>query len=469
MMNILDKVTDNNILKLIEYIKDSIERTYYQGHVYIVGGAIRDWIMGNNTHDIDIAVDLPNGGVGFANFLACRNGCMIQGKNPVMFPKYGTAKLNLINSPEFGDVEIECVQTRKEQYHSDSRKPECSFGTIQEDAIRRDLTINSLYYNISTNELKDVTCKGLYDIEHEILRTPSNPDSVFEDDPLRILRVIRFANKFNWGIEKETWIGMVRNDKRVKILSQERVTDEINKILVSDKPSVAINRMLCCNNLLDYILPGVSLLKKINESFFETVYAHTIKCVDLTQPILENRLAALFHDIGKLATYQKSFFMHETEGAELATNVLKAMKYPSKTISAVATAIALHDIFTNYGKNITPSKKSIRKFKATVGEYYDLTMDVINANNNSKYVGNNPKQVEIIKKMVTKMEEKEKKNLSVVKLPINGNDIIEKFNVKSGPIVGSLLKQVKEAYYGNPNISAEECFDIVSDCIKKTV
>ena len=470
-MNDLLKINDKNIIQLIEYIKSSIKGTIFNNHVFLVGGFVRDSYMGKPCKDIDIVVDLPDGGVGFANFMTFKNGCLISNKNPVIFQTYGTAKFQLLNSPEFGDIEIECVQTRKEQYHKESRNPSTVFGTIEEDAMRRDLTINALYYNVSTDEIKDYTGMGLYDIKHHIIRTPSNPDIIFEDDPLRILRVIRFATRFGWGIEKKTWLGMIKNSKRILIVSKERITEEINKILLTEKPSLGIKRMLCCNHLLEYVIPSISHQTHIFQSLKPklTLFEHTMGVLDSIEPKLEYRLSALLHDIGKLTTYKNGFFRHETVGKSLAETLMKTMKYPNKMISNVCMAIEMHETFSSYKDKEIPCKKSLRKFKAIVGENYDLVMALIDANNKNQIYGKKINQITNIRQKIADLEAKEKNNLSKIQLPLNGKDIMERFNLKSSPLIGKLLKKVKDAYFDNPQMSKEEALDFVNDMIKKTV
>lgn len=467
----MDLFKDEKVIKLINYIKESIKNTVYEGHVFVVGGAVRDSLMGKPCKDIDLVIDLPTGGLGFANFLTFKNNCYTKDKNPVVFETYGTAKLQLLNSDEFNDIEIECVNTRKEQYHSESRNPTTSFGTIEQDAMRRDLTINAIYYDISNDELRDYTGKGIDDIKNKVIRTPTDPDIIFNDDPLRILRVIRFATRFEWGIEKKTWLGMVKNAKRILIVSQERITEEISKILLTNKPSLGIKRMLCCNNLLEYTIPCADFMKHIYQNMNPkiTVLQHSLDVLDNTEPKLVNRLAGLLHDIGKLTTYNKAFLFHAAEGSVLAEKMLKAMKYPNSVISKVCVCIALHETFSAYRDKETPKKSVLREFKAITGDNYETVMDVIHSNNCNQLYLAKPNQAPLIKKKIKEMEKAEKRNLSVIKLPINGKDIINKFNIKSGPLIGRLLKKIKDAYLEDPTITKDDCFDIVNDYIKKTV
>ena len=179
----------------------------------MVGGAVRDYVMKNEIKDIDICVDIENGGVLFSQFLYEKGYTK---SSPKIFPTYGTSMFHL---KKFPDLEIECVQTRGEQYHDkNTRNPICTFSDIKEDCFRRDLTINALYININTNEILDLTGNGLNDIKNGICRvTNDNPDIVFTDDPLRILRVIRFATRFDFKIDDKTWESMVKFSSRLDI------------------------------------------------------------------------------------------------------------------------------------------------------------------------------------------------------------------------------------------------------------
>ena len=178
-----------------KYVADAIAGTEFEGNVYAVGGSVRDYVMEQEIKDIDYVVSLPDGGIRLAEFLD--NKCLTS--TPVVkYERYGTAMVRL---SEFPNENIEFVQTRSEKYSKDSRNPETEYGSIEEDALRRDLTINALYFNISTGKIVDPTGWGMFDIENHTIRTTTDPDKVFEDDPLRILRVIRFAARFGWVME----------------------------------------------------------------------------------------------------------------------------------------------------------------------------------------------------------------------------------------------------------------------------
>ena len=173
MNEILFKNADEKIKKLVKLIQESIKGTAFENHVFLVGGCVRDLLLKIPCKDVDICVDIKNGGMLFANYMAMKHQCYVSGTNPVVFETYGTAKFQLYKNEELKDIEIECVQTRKEQYHKESRNPDTVYGTIQEDAKRRDLTINSLYYNISTEKILDPTNYGINDLTEKILRCPA--------------------------------------------------------------------------------------------------------------------------------------------------------------------------------------------------------------------------------------------------------------------------------------------------------
>ena len=342
-MNNLLKFKDNKIKQLIEYIRDSIKDSYFEGHVYIVGGTVRDSILGNDIHDIDLAIDLAYGDVGFANFMTFKDGSLKQDSNPVVLPKCETYKFKLLNNKDFSDIEIECTQTikTKEKLNDKSK----SFGTVEQDAEMRDFTINSIYYNISTDELKDFTNKGFSDISNKILRTCNKPDVTFDNDPIRIIRVLRLASTLGFKIEKETWLSMLKNSNKVLNLSSDSIINETKKILVSEKPSVAIKYMLRCNELISYILPSLKLQQRIKlyNNLDVTLLDNTLNILDTIEPKLEYRLSALLCNFGKVKTYKNNFTNNAEEGAALSKKWLETMGFPIGITNKVSLAIKLQD------------------------------------------------------------------------------------------------------------------------------
>lgn len=464
MNEILFKNADEKIKKLVKLIQESIKGTAFENHVFLVGGCVRDLLLKIPCKDVDICVDIKNGGMLFANYMAMKHQCYVAGTNPVVFETYGTAKFQLYKNEELKDIDIECVQTRKEQYHKESRNPDTVYGTIQEDAKRRDLTINSLYYNISTEKVHDYN-NGLDDLVNQVIKTPTDPDITFNDDPLRILRVIRFSTRFGWGIEKNTWLGMVKNAHRIKIISQERISDEISKILLCEKPSIGIRKMYYCG-ILHRVMPDIYDTTYAFESKNPMVstFDHTMNVVDTVQPYLENRLAALFHDVGRIITGRRRDVNPDKFSAEVAADDLKAMKFPNYVIKTVETAIKFHRGFAVYADGVLPPDKKIRKFINLTGEDLGATVDLMNANNLHCTYDKKKRQVLDILNRIEEMEDAEK--AANVKLPINGNDIQQYFSIKPSPVVGIALEKVKDAYFENPNMTKDEALEIVEKLLK---
>ncbi len=454
--------------EVLDYLKNLIKGTQWEGHVFCVGGCVRDSLMGLPIKDIDLCVDRPNGGMEFATWVTIKTDCYRLGSNPVLFPSYGTAKFSIKSIDKFKNIDIECVQTRKEQYKDkNSRNPETVFGTLEEDCFRRDLTINSLYKNISSGVIIDLSNNGLADIKNKLIRTPCDPNITFTDDPLRMLRVIRFATRFGWGIDKDTFLAILNNSERIRIVSQERISDEINKILLCKKPSEGIRHLLRCN-LLDKVLPDIYSMIDVgqNKYHFGSVFEHTLAVLDKTEPMLPNRLSGLFHDVGKLVTRTERngevhFYSHEDMGALMTETILRNMKYSNDIIKKVRLAVKNHMRLKSIKDNRTPSNKAIRKLQSDLGEDIDLVLDVINADNTSHAIGYNmPNQIKLLKEKIKEMNSNGKP-FKVV-LPIDGNTIIKEFDLKPSPIIGKLLEKVIDRYLDNPNLTKEQCLDIVA-------
>ena len=474
MSEFLDK-SPVKVQRLVEKIKETIKGSIFEDKVYIVGGAVRDVYLNSvkDNMDVDIVVETPDGGIGFATWLTYNLGCHIPNKNPCVFPNYGTAKFQILNDPEIKDLEIECVQTRKEKYNKESRNPAVAFGSIHEDAMRRDLTINALYYNISTDKVCDFTNRGLHDIENHIIRSTGDAEMVFEDDPLRILRVIRFATRLGWPIEKNTWIGMIMNSNRVGILTQERVTDELNKILVGRNPSEAIRRMDRCN-ILHRILPSVDMSKHVYQELRPkkiTLYDHILDVLDKTPNNLETRLAAIFHDIGKLKTYNKNFLFHSSVGAEMTEEVMKAMKYSNAITNTVKLAVETHEDFSSYITGNVPRPSVIRKFVVQFNgdeNALNVALDLIHANNLSQAFCKKAKLVPGVRQKIEELDKKQESGKKLV-IPVNGQDVMDYLNIKPGPFLGTLMNKIKTKVIETPNVSKEELLEYAKEYMEKVV
>lgn len=460
--------------EILSYIRNLINGTEWENHVFAVGGCIRDRIMDRNPKDIDLCVDLPDGGVEFANWLwqnKYTKGEIIE------YKAYGTAMLSLKEFPEY---EIECVQSRKEQYrNTDSRNPETFYGSIYEDAMRRDLTINALYKNISNDEIYDLTGKGLQDIEKHILRVTSTPDIVFSDDPLRILRCVKFQSRFGWTIDRDTYGGMKNNVNRLSIISEERIQSEFNEIILSDMPLNGI-RTLMDIEAMHYIIPEFEEMKGLrqNKYHFGDVLSHTLKVFeevcrnDLTLPRKERlilRLSALLHDIGKIETvsyddnHNIHFYGHEFASGRIVRKALKRLKYSNEYIDAVDFLVKNHMKTKQWGDGCEHMKdKKLRQLQYECGdERFNRLMDLIDADNKShNYKYCLPNQVNNIRKRTYEMM-KENTSMFDYKLPVNGNDIMNYLGIKPSHIVRQYLTQLTKIAFSNPKITKEECLKLL--------
>ena len=465
MNDILFNKADEKVIAVTKKLEKWLTGTIFDGKVYYVGGCVRDLILGKPVKDIDIVVEMENGGLMLANYLTVKDGSWVMDKNPVVFETYGTAKFEFRKDPNCAGIEIECVQTRKEQYHKDSRNPDTAYGTIQEDAMRRDLTINAMYYNITKGEICDFTGKGLLDLSTQVIRTPCDPDITFNDDPLRILRVIRFSTRFGWGINKDTWLGMIKNAHRINIISQERITDEISKIICTDNPSVGIRKMLYCG-ILHRVMPDIYDMQFSFESKNPTVttFDHTMNVIDeIVDDNVEHRLAGLFHDVGRSMAEMDRSVSPNQFSADIAMADLRKMKYPNDVVNAVACAIRHHEWFSTYTEGFLPPDSKIRKLMNCCGINLGVTLDLMNANNKCRTFNKKKTQVLQVMRRIEELDEIDE--MANIKLPIDGNDLIKELGSKSGPNVGIILNELKEEYFENPDITKEECLKKAKEII----
>ena len=219
--------------------------------------------MGKDPKDLDLMISTPNGGIEFANWITKRVGSYKEGSNPVIFPRFGTAKFNLgdvsHNGQDIGSMDIESVMPRSEKYTPGSRKPEVGYSSLAGDAERRDLTVNSMFKNVSTGEILDLTGKGKEDLKKGVIRTPLEPSQTFTDDPLRMLRVVRFYAKYGWNIPTYIVRALKKSASMLNNISAERIQDELNKMLLSPNPDKAI-KLLKVTDLLQYVIPELFLV-----------------------------------------------------------------------------------------------------------------------------------------------------------------------------------------------------------------
>lgn len=386
---------------ILDYLRDVIDGSQWEGHVFAVGGCCRDEILGNEIKDVDLAVDLPGGGIDFAQWLFDK-GLSI--KAPTTFPSFGTAMLQLAGFPE---EDIEIVQTRAEKYTDRTRRdPTVVFGPIEQDCRRRDLTINALYYDISRQKLLDILGYSVDDIHNHIIRTPDNPDSTFDDDPVRILRAVRLAARYGWEIEAATFAGMKNNAARLKIVRPERMQAEIEKMLMGPRPAMAMNMLLQCD-ALHYIMPEVEELHgmKQGDGNGPDVWDFTMTVLGRVPSDPYLRWAALLHDIAKpicKATRKSGgiyFPGHERRCKPLVNTVMRRLHYDRRIIDKVIFLCTNHLATKGWGNDtskMTDSALRRLQHKCITPRRFDMLMELIQADNIT-YTNPLPDQVANVK------------------------------------------------------------------------
>lgn len=437
-----------NILPETKHILEEIYAVAeeYGVKIYVVGGFVRDLILDRPGKDIDFVI--LGDAVEFAKIL----NKILKTTEPVLFPKFGTAML------QYQDFQLEFVNAREEVYESFSRKPQVSKADLLSDLSRRDFTINTLAMDLSPDKFGEIIdpYNGLSDIENKIIRTPLEPEKTFSDDPLRMMRAVRFAAVLNFNIANETLNSIKNVVHRLAIISQERITDEFNKIMLSAAPSKGIE-LLDSTNLLSLFLPEFVQAKGIEqkqEYHHKDVFYHTLQVVDQISKQtnkLSLRLAALFHDIAKPKTKRFSeetgwtFHGHEVVGEKVTGIVLKRMKYSNDVINYVKKLVRLHlRPMALVSDEVTDS--AIRRLLFLAGKDFEDLMILCRADITSK----NPQKVKrylnnykIVVEKAVEVEERDK--IRAFKCPVDGNEIMQKFNLKSGPVIGKIKKFIEEA------------------------
>lgn len=459
---------------VLSFLKDKINATNWQGKILLVGGAVRDEIMGLKPKDLDFVVngDL-NSGIEFSEWLAKELGNYKFGSNPVVYPRFGTSKLSLVgNKFNLPNIELEFVAPRTEKYTPGSRKPDVAGGNLQDEVARRDLTINSLLKNISTGEILDLTGRGISDIKNGIIKTTSDADFIYGEDPLRIMRTVRFSVKYGFNIDLDTIKAIKRNAHLIQTISNERISDELNKILLSKNPSQGI-KLLKVTGILPYIIPefNAAIGMKQNKHHKKDVFGHTLDVLSNTPPEIKTRLMALFHDIGKTLTKTVTpdgsvhFYEHETVGIDVAREIMKRLKYPNELIDSVVSGIKNHMYLKHGGDEANVSDKTLRKFSAAVGDNLEEILNLIHADNISHADNSSmPNQINKIREKLSNLNVSIENNRP--KLPINGHDLIN-IGLKPSTFFKEVLSAVEDAWFEDPNLTREQAMRIVNDMKSK--
>lgn len=441
-MNLADKLSDK-IFHTVGIVADGMSQP-----CYVVGGYVRDLFLHRTSKDIDFVT------VGSGISLAERLATSLGGKTSLaVYRNFGTAQV------KHGDLELEFVGARRESYHRESRNPIVEDGTLDDDQRRRDFTINAMAISVNADSFGELVDPfgGIDDLGRKIIRTPLDPDITFSDDPLRMMRAIRFATQLQFDIFPETFEAIKRNAYRIEIISKERIYDELTKIMKSSRPSTGII-LLERSGLLALICPELAALKgsevKDGRGHKDNFY-HTMQVLDRVAERSDNvwlRWAALFHDVAKPVTKKYdahlgwTFHNHNFVGKKMIPSIFKRMKFPmDDRMKYVQKLVELHMRPIALVEDIV-TDSAVRRLLFEAGDDIDDLMTLCEADitsKNSEKVKRFLDNYVLVRKKLEEIEEKDR--IRNFQPPVSGQDIMETFGIEPSSIVGKIKEAIKEA------------------------
>ena len=432
--------------EIFNYISKASEELQIRS--YVIGGFVRDYLL-QRQHEIDIDVVAVGSGIDLSQKVAS----ILPGKPKVqIFKTYGTAMLRYQN------IEVEFVGARKEAYYEKSRNPKVSSGTLEDDQKRRDFTINAMAISLNSDDYGVLLdpFDGIQDLKNKIIKTPLDPDITYSDDPLRMMRAIRFASQLNFAIEEGSLAAIKRNSTRIKIITKERIVVELNKILLSEKPSIGL-KLLYDTDLLRYILPELTELQgveRIKGQKHKDNFYHTLQVVDNISRHTQNlwlRWAALLHDIGKGVTKKFdrklgwTFHGHEYVGSKMAKKIFIRLKMPlNEKMKYVQKIVMMSSRPVILAENVTDS--AVRRLVFDAGEDIDDLMTHCEADITTKNIKKEKQYLnnfKIVRQKIKEVEERDR--VRNFQPPISGELIMEIFNLNPCREIGIIKDSIKEA------------------------
>jgi len=435
----------NQIFNIIQKESDKLKYP-----TYVVGGWVRDLLLKRENTITDIDFVCVGSGIILAEKVALIMGKQARFK---VFKKFGTALIS------YKGENYEFIGARKESYRSNSRKPIVENGTLEDDQKRRDFTINAISIQLNKDNFGELIdpFNGIEDLKNKIIKTPGNPNKTYSDDPLRMMRAVRFATQLHFEIEKESYEAILRNCERLSIISQERITEELNKIILSPKPSRGF-KVLFETKLLHQFFPELVKLEgveRVGKHVHKDNFYHTIEVLDNISIHSKNlwlRWAALLHDIAKPQTkkYEKkqgwTFHAHEFIGGKMVPGIFRKLKLPlNEKMKYVQKLVTLHLRPIVLAKDIV-TDSAIRRLLFDAGNDIEDLMTLCDADITSKNINKVKKYLnnfQLVRKKLKIVEQKDQ--IRNFQPPINGIEIMQLFNIKAGKEIGILKKSIKDA------------------------